>query len=75
VNSGAYRIINGTCAHTDTSTSTLAQNGKCPELRNIEIPCDYNSAPNALAWTFVFLVSFLPRILSSFGGLHFTQNS
>lgn len=44
VNSGAYRIINGTCAHTDTSTSTLAQNGKCPELRDIEIPCGYNVA-------------------------------
>ncbi|CAI9736897.1 Hypothetical predicted protein [Octopus vulgaris] len=41
VNSGAYRIINGTCAHEDTSSSTLAEDGKCPPLKNIKMPCAY----------------------------------
>jgi voltage-dependent calcium channel alpha-2/delta-3 len=44
VNSGAYRIINGTCAHTDSTTSTLAQADKCPRLRDIDIDCRYNAA-------------------------------
>ena len=47
VNSGAYRIINGTCAHKDTSTSTLAEEGKCPDLRDIRIPCTFNSSPES----------------------------
>ncbi|CAH1773823.1 unnamed protein product [Owenia fusiformis] len=41
VNSGAYRIINGTCSHEDPFTSTLAENGMCPIIRNLDIPCTY----------------------------------
>ncbi|KAK2171035.1 hypothetical protein NP493_1112g00008 [Ridgeia piscesae] len=44
VNSGAYRIINGTCAHTSASTSNLAAEGKCPQLRNVNVPCTYTTA-------------------------------
>ncbi|KAI0209872.1 hypothetical protein LSAT2_005466 [Lamellibrachia satsuma] len=44
VNSGAYRIINGTCAHTSASTSNLAEEGKCPQLRDINVPCTYTTA-------------------------------
>ncbi|KAK2155924.1 hypothetical protein LSH36_227g06072 [Paralvinella palmiformis] len=42
VNSGAYRIINGTCAHTDSREATLAEVGQCPVLRDIDIKCNYN---------------------------------
>ena len=60
VNSGAYRIINGTCAHKDTSTSTLAEEGKCPALRDIKIPCEYNSSPFSYTCTSItFVVHFL----------------
>ncbi|XP_013386854.1 voltage-dependent calcium channel subunit alpha-2/delta-2 [Lingula anatina] len=44
VNSGAYRIINGTCAHQDAAETTLADQGVCPALRDIEIPCTYTTA-------------------------------
>ena len=49
VNSGAYRIINGTCAHSDSSTSTLAAEEKCPVLRDIDIPCTYQTATSLTA--------------------------
>lgn len=49
VESGAYRIINGTCAHEDTSQETLAEQGRCPILRDIEIPCEFNSARSSVA--------------------------
>ncbi|XP_063967969.1 voltage-dependent calcium channel subunit alpha-2/delta-3-like [Lytechinus pictus] len=41
---GAFRIINGTCDHTDDKISLVMQN-KCPIIRNVNIPCKYNSAP------------------------------
>ncbi|XP_063400495.1 voltage-dependent calcium channel subunit alpha-2/delta-2-like [Mytilus trossulus] len=41
VNSGAHRIINGTCAHEDHSTSTLAAEEKCPVLRDLDLKCAY----------------------------------
>ncbi|XP_030839369.1 voltage-dependent calcium channel subunit alpha-2/delta-3-like [Strongylocentrotus purpuratus] len=41
---GAFRIINGTCAHTDDKVSLVMQN-KCPIIRDVNIPCKYNSAP------------------------------
>ncbi|ELU06451.1 hypothetical protein CAPTEDRAFT_215114 [Capitella teleta] len=43
VNSGAYRIINGTCDHTDSTTETLDEQGKCPLLLDIDIPCMFQT--------------------------------
>ncbi|GFS22462.1 voltage-dependent calcium channel subunit alpha-2/delta-2-like, partial [Elysia marginata] len=44
VNSGAYLIINGTCAHKDTSKSTLRDMGKCPRLSDVPLKCGFNLA-------------------------------
>ena len=46
VNSGAYRIINGTCAHDDALSATMSEQGRCPALRNIKIPCLFNTGPS-----------------------------
>ncbi|XP_060584904.1 voltage-dependent calcium channel subunit alpha-2/delta-3-like [Ruditapes philippinarum] len=43
VNSGAYRIINGTCAHEESPTVTLAGQNKCPALRDLKLPCTYTT--------------------------------
>jgi len=40
---GAFRIVNGTCAHIDTQTS-LKKKEKCPALKNVHIKCSYNIA-------------------------------
>ena len=56
VNSGAYRIINGTCAHTDSSTSTLAQEGKCPVLRDVTMACKFNTASTIYLVSFTYVV-------------------
>ena len=55
VNSGAYRIINGTCAHSEVGGATLAEEGKCPTLRDIDIPCAFTAA-GALRASVVTLV-------------------
>ncbi|XP_052774120.1 voltage-dependent calcium channel subunit alpha-2/delta-3-like isoform X2 [Mya arenaria] len=47
VNSGAYRIINGTCQHQEASTLTLANQNKCPTLRNLRLPCSFNAGYRA----------------------------
>lgn len=39
--SGAFRIVNGTCAHIETQTS-LKKKEKCPALKNVEMQCSYN---------------------------------
>ena len=58
VNSGAYRIINGTCAHTSASTSNLAAEGKCPQLRNVNVPCTYTTASlHHASWLLVLSVT------------------
>ncbi|BFY99384.1 hypothetical protein BsWGS_02424 [Bradybaena similaris] len=44
VNSGAYRIVNGTCAHKETSVSTLSDEGKCPKLIDVKPRCEFNRA-------------------------------
>ncbi|XP_005108179.1 voltage-dependent calcium channel subunit alpha-2/delta-2 [Aplysia californica] len=49
VNSGAYRIINGTCAHKDTSESTLRDQGKCPKLNDVPLKCRYNTGTRLTA--------------------------
>jgi len=38
---GAFRIVNGTCAHIETQTS-LKKKKKCPALKNVYIKCSYN---------------------------------
>lgn len=40
---GAFRIVNGTCAHIETQTS-LKKKEKCPALKNVHIKCSYNKA-------------------------------
>ncbi|XP_050400585.1 voltage-dependent calcium channel subunit alpha-2/delta-2 [Patella vulgata] len=59
VNSGAYRIINGTCAHEDDTTSTLAQRGKCPVLKNITMPCTYTAANQISVSHFLLITAIL----------------
>ncbi|VEL25291.1 unnamed protein product [Protopolystoma xenopodis] len=50
VASGAYRIINGTCAHQDDSEGTLAEEKKCPPLLNVSLTCAYNAATAREYW-------------------------
>lgn len=38
---GAFRIVNGTCAHIETETS-LKKKEKCPALKNVHVKCSYN---------------------------------
>ena len=38
---GAFRIVNGTCAHIETQTS-LKKKEKCPALKNVAMQCSYN---------------------------------
>ncbi|XP_078356540.1 uncharacterized protein LOC144641397, partial [Oculina patagonica] len=40
---GAFRIVNGTCAHIETETS-LKKKEKCPALKNVHIKCSYNAS-------------------------------
>lgn len=61
VNSGAYRIINGTCAHQDSSTGSLAQQERCPALRNYNLTCHYNKASNHHLSYFLIIQSCLLR--------------
>nr|QJU69482.1 cacna2d1 [Nematostella vectensis] len=39
---GAFRIVNGTCAHIETKVP-LNTKKKCPGLRNVKLKCSYNS--------------------------------
>ncbi|KAJ7333705.1 hypothetical protein OS493_015788 [Desmophyllum pertusum] len=43
---GAFRIVNGTCAHIETEAS-LKKKEKCPALKNVHMQCSYNVS-NAL---------------------------
>ena len=43
MDSGAYRIINGTCEHEEFSKVTLAGQNKCPALRNLKLPCKFTT--------------------------------
>ncbi|XP_069125986.1 LOW QUALITY PROTEIN: voltage-dependent calcium channel subunit alpha-2/delta-2-like [Argopecten irradians] len=63
VNSGAYRIINGTCAHEDKSTSTLAQQGRCPATRDLVLPCKFVSGASSLSQT-LFVISVMMILLN-----------
>lgn len=49
---GAFRIVNGTCAHIETETS-LRKKEKCPALKNVQMKCSYNAA-NSLITIRVF---------------------
>ena len=40
---GAFRIVNGTCAHIETQMS-LKKKERCPALKNVVIKCSYNVA-------------------------------
>ncbi|CAL1539791.1 unnamed protein product [Lymnaea stagnalis] len=57
VNSGAYRIINGTCAHEDTTESTLRDLGKCPKLNDVPLKCQFNNTKLLMAHISVLLVT------------------
>ncbi|XP_067936801.1 voltage-dependent calcium channel subunit alpha-2/delta-1-like [Watersipora subatra] len=65
VNAGAYRIINGTCADEGTTSSTLLEQNKCPQLMDVNIPCTYqqanhNSISKSLFSVIILLYFFLP---------------
>ena len=59
VNSGAYRIINGTCAHEDQSKSTLAAEDKCPVLRDLDLPCTFTHGNVSQASLCLLLLSLI----------------
>ena len=59
MNSGAYRIINGTCSHTASAGLTLSEMGKCPVLRDIDIQCYYNTAGAVSGRNTVVLFTFV----------------
>lgn len=59
VNSGAYRIINGTCAHEDTSLSTLAEQGRCPALRDLDLQCKYQTGHTSIPPIWLILASLI----------------
>ncbi|CAF0942065.1 unnamed protein product [Adineta steineri] len=42
VDAGAFRIINGTCAHKIEKLTSLYDEDKCPALRDVQIECKYN---------------------------------
>ncbi|XP_071499643.1 voltage-dependent calcium channel subunit alpha-2/delta-3-like [Diadema antillarum] len=52
---GAFRIINGTCAHTDDKIPLVSQN-KCAIIRDVTIPCEFNVAPPIQISTFSSLM-------------------
>nr|KAI8754030.1 voltage-dependent calcium channel subunit alpha-2/delta-3-like [Biomphalaria glabrata] len=68
VNSGAYRIINGTCAHEDTSARTMKEEGKCPALNEVPLKCQFNRATlvvlNTLSILPVLIYFLLHRTLA-----------
>jgi len=60
---GAFRIVNGTCAHIETQTS-LKKKEKCPALKNVDIKCSYNVAnavnvPSLVQFFIVTLIAIL----------------
>ncbi len=62
---GAFRIINGTCAHTDEKRP-LAEENKCPVMKDQEIKCAFNSSNrlHAHCWAqFLALVLILKWLL------------
>ena len=58
VDAGAFRIINGTCAHKTEKLSSLYGENKCPALREVEIECKYNQT-NRPQLSFIFIFSIL----------------
>ncbi|CAF4718256.1 unnamed protein product, partial [Rotaria sp. Silwood1] len=44
VDAGAFRIVNGTCAHKIEKRSSLFEENKCPTLRDVEIECAYRTS-------------------------------
>ncbi|XP_059149465.1 voltage-dependent calcium channel subunit alpha-2/delta-2-like [Physella acuta] len=59
VNSGAYRIINGTCAHEDTSESTLRDQGRCPLMNDVPLKCQFNSVALLFSDVSLFIAAFI----------------
>ena len=59
MNSGAYMIINGTCAHRDQSKSTLAAEDKCPVLRDLDLPCTFTHGNVSQASVFLLIFSLI----------------
>lgn len=59
VNSGNFQLINGTCAHQDTTSKTMREEKKCPALKQIELPCHYNYAIKSLLNKFYLALSIL----------------
>ncbi|CAF0843774.1 unnamed protein product [Adineta ricciae] len=58
VDAGAFRIINGTCAHKTEKLSSLYGENKCPALREVEIECKYNQTSRP-QFSLIFIFSIL----------------
>jgi voltage-dependent calcium channel alpha-2/delta-3 len=65
VNSGNFQLLNGTCAHQDLTSKTMREESKCPVLKTIEIPCEYNNA-NGVFYLKFFLIFVLLNIMLLF---------
>ncbi|CAF2409931.1 unnamed protein product [Rotaria sp. Silwood2] len=63
VDAGAFRIINGTCAHKIEKMSSLYEESKCPVLRDVQIECKYNGInKQQLSLVLVFYVIVFYRV-------------
>ncbi|PIK39898.1 hypothetical protein BSL78_23247 [Apostichopus japonicus] len=63
---GAFRIINGTCAHTD-DTVPMKDRGKCPKVEEIKMPCMYTAASDHPPSLLLLLLLLLGVIFISVG--------
>ena len=62
VDAGAFRIINGTCAHKIEKTTSLYEQNKCSALQNVQIECKYNCANHQyLSLILIFHIFILHR--------------
>ncbi|XP_070555607.1 voltage-dependent calcium channel subunit alpha-2/delta-2-like [Ptychodera flava] len=61
---GAFRIINGTCAHTDEQAS-LALEQKCPVIKDINVACTYLTASTTSVDKLLLLLSIVLCLFSS----------
>ncbi|XP_041357381.1 VWFA and cache domain-containing protein 1-like [Gigantopelta aegis] len=59
VTSGAYRIINGTCAHKEHSKKTLAQENKCPRLHDLDLQCKYQRGSSITSSIILVIISLV----------------
>lgn len=62
-NAGAFRIVNGTCEHEDSTSITLEEANKCPALKNVEVPCTYQQGRvTRMSWSLLIMSLCVPSL-------------